>query len=299
MQDDSRPLERGVGPINFGTTQVPQEDGLNELDPLETFFMKGERVFFAAIFGGMLIFTLYNIYSYLWKAKMYGSWPLVFSYVVLLLFSSINTFYELYMGFRCGKHDCYTHLLVSIMPEYRVYFFSEQHKSYLVEISVMWKIRQQLLWGLGMSQLLIVSALAIKISSIQCYFSESYIKDPKRIAEKMNKAEARATRLNVLVTLTYLVSVAVVLTLSFPVMDVISQESYNAIHLSEVGITAGLLLMTLILLYPKIKKLIKVTGHGFERETKMLRRSVLFLEGSFFLRIVMTSLQMANFISMG
>ena len=59
-----------------------------------------------------------------------------------------------------------------MMPEYSVYFFSERHKSYLVEISILWKLRQQLLWGLGICQLLIISALALKISHVEDYFNE-------------------------------------------------------------------------------------------------------------------------------
>ena len=70
----------------------------------------------------MLILTCYNVYAYLLKGVIVKSYPLIFSYVLLTLFSLIGVFYEIFMGFRCGEQDCFTHLLVSVMPEYRLYF---------------------------------------------------------------------------------------------------------------------------------------------------------------------------------
>ena len=105
-------------------------------------FIKTERVFFAICFLGMLCVTVYNMYAYLWKGLMFKSYPLLISYILLSLFGLLGIFYEIYMGFRCGKQDCFTHLLVSTMPEYRVYFMHEEHKSYLIEISILWKLRQ-------------------------------------------------------------------------------------------------------------------------------------------------------------
>ena len=54
-----------------------------------------------------------------------------------------------------------------MMPEYSVYFASERHRDFLVEISLLWKIRQQLFVGLGISQVIIVGALQIKLLSIK------------------------------------------------------------------------------------------------------------------------------------
>ena len=53
------------------------------------------------------------------------------------------------------------------MPEYSVYFATERHRDFLVEISLLWKIRQQLFVGLGISQVIIVGALQIKLQSIK------------------------------------------------------------------------------------------------------------------------------------
>ena len=103
MQEDSLPLERGVGPINFGTTPVALEDGLNELNSAQTSFLKIERVVFALCFLVMLGLCLFNVYFYLYKARMYASYPLVFSYVVLIVFGLFGTGYEFYMGFHCGE----------------------------------------------------------------------------------------------------------------------------------------------------------------------------------------------------
>ena len=94
------------------------------------------------VFTAMLILTAFIIYAYMWKRGAFRSYPVVFSYTLLVIFCSVNVVYELYMAFRCGKNDCFSHLLVSMMPEYRNYFFNEQHKSYLVEVSIIWKIKQ-------------------------------------------------------------------------------------------------------------------------------------------------------------
>ena len=143
-------VEKGYGPVNFGTTQVELCDGLSELSSFEVMSIKVERVTVAIVFLFLLGATVYNIYAYLWKSHMYSSYPLVLGYVLLTVYSAMGVVYELYMGFACGKNDCFTHLLVSIMPEYRVYFYSEKHHSYITQISIFWKLRQQLLWGLGM-----------------------------------------------------------------------------------------------------------------------------------------------------
>ena len=135
------PLEKGIGPIHFNTSHVPECDGLNDLSMFENDFVKTERVILALTFLALLIITIYNIYSYLWKGMMYQSYPLVFTYIVLVLFSVLGFIYEIYMGFRCGSTDCFTHLLVSIMPEYQIYFAEEKHKNYLRDISIFWKLR--------------------------------------------------------------------------------------------------------------------------------------------------------------
>ena len=169
MEQESN-LEMGIGPINFGTAQVERCNGLDEISQFEKVFIKVERAIFATIFLGMFILTVYNCYKYLYKRHMYSSYPLVFNYVCLFLFALMGVFYEMYMGFRCGNNDCFAHLLISVMPEYSVYFFSEEHKSYLVEVSIMWKLRQQLLWGLGIGQILIIAALSMKIRHVEGYF---------------------------------------------------------------------------------------------------------------------------------
>ena len=151
MSESTPSLEHGIGPINFGTTQVEPCDGLSEVSNSANIFLKGERILFGLAFGFMLGLTCFTAYRFLYKRQMYGSYPLVFTYIILGVLSFMGVFYEFFMGFRCGDQDCFTHLLVSIMPEYRVYFFSEKHKDYLVQISILWKLRQQLLWALGMS----------------------------------------------------------------------------------------------------------------------------------------------------
>ena len=114
----SSSLEMGIGPINFERTVVSPCDGLSEVSDTANVFLKIERIVFGLAFGFMLAFACYTAYSYLWKRQMYGSYPLVFAYVNLVILSLMGLFYEFFMGFRCGHQDCFTHLLVSIMPEY-------------------------------------------------------------------------------------------------------------------------------------------------------------------------------------
>ena len=97
------PLEQGYGPVNFGTTQVELCDGLSDLSEFQVDFIKTERVFLALCFLAMLCLTVYSLYIYLWKGMIFRSYPLIFSYVLLALFSFMGVFYEIFMGFRCGK----------------------------------------------------------------------------------------------------------------------------------------------------------------------------------------------------
>ena len=120
-------LEKGYGPVNFGTTQVELLDG--SLSGFQAVFIKAERVTMATSFLLLLGFSSYNIYSYLWKGKRYSSYPLVLGYINITLYSIICVLYELYMGFACGGQDCFTHYLISIMPEYRR--TQEKHQNYL------------------------------------------------------------------------------------------------------------------------------------------------------------------------
>lgn len=121
MEEDFVPLERGIGPINLGSkSDPPLEDG--SLSSAEATFIRVERVFLAIMYLAMMAFCLFNSWSYLYRAGMYKSYPLFFAYVIIFLYSFAGIFYEFYMGFHCGEQDCFTHLMVSIMPEYELQY---------------------------------------------------------------------------------------------------------------------------------------------------------------------------------
>lgn len=103
--------------------------------------VKVERISLAVTFAVLLGMACYNIYMYLWKGRLYTCYPLVIAYIFLVLFSVTGVVYEFFMGFACGKHDCFIHLLISITPQYRVYFYAEKHYSYITQISIFWKLR--------------------------------------------------------------------------------------------------------------------------------------------------------------
>ena len=134
-------IDSALGPIQFGKTfDPPLEKGF--LDKRQEIFVKVERVTLAVIFFLMMCLCGYNVYFYLYRAKMYRSYPLIFAYIIVAVFSFMGIFYELYMGFHCGGQDCFTHLLIAIMPEYSFERRNEEHQNYLKGISILWKIRQ-------------------------------------------------------------------------------------------------------------------------------------------------------------
>ena len=103
--------------------------------------LKAERV--ALVFGYMLLLVIagYNIYYYLIKKRMYKSFSMTSSYSVLVLFSALSVFYEFWMGFTCGEHDCIIELMVNNSPEYREHFHAN-HKDNVFVIALIWKLRQ-------------------------------------------------------------------------------------------------------------------------------------------------------------
>ena len=76
---------------------------MSEVSATANVFLKIERILFGLAFAFMLGFTCYSAYRFLYKRQMYGSYPLVFSYVTLAVLSLMGIFYEFFMGFRCGE----------------------------------------------------------------------------------------------------------------------------------------------------------------------------------------------------
>jgi len=73
---------------------------------------------------------------------MYKSYPILVTYMILVLFSALEIAYEFYMGFACGEHDCFDFLIDAIQPIHsEVYHFNLRHRSKIEVIAILWKVR--------------------------------------------------------------------------------------------------------------------------------------------------------------
>ena len=82
--------------------------------------------------------------------------------------------------------------------------------------------------------------------------------------------------------------------LSFPIMNIVGQMDYNMSYLVQLGATASILVLIVGHLYFKIRSLSKLSKEDFVKENKRLQFPVLIFAGSFYLRMIMTALQMAE-----
>ena len=65
-------------------------------------------------------------------------------------------------------------------------------------------------------------------------------------------------------------------------------------YLVQLGVTATFLLLILLHLYLKIRSLSKLSKEDFVQENTRLQMPVLFFVASFYLRLIMTALQMGE-----
>ena len=286
--EDFATLERGIGPIQLGSAKDPPlEEGF--LSSGLTTFLRIERVLLAIFYLVMMAFCIYNTWSYLYKARMYKSYPLMFLYIIIFLYSLHGIFYELFMGFHCGDQDCFTHLMVTIMPEYELLYREETHKSLMAEIGVLWKIRQQLFWGLAMAQLLIIGTLAIKINSIETTLNLGAQAEVMR--DRLNSADKRSKWLAYVITSIFLLFAIGMITITAPGIHWVHTESYNAFYLVEITVTTIVLILTLVHLYKKIRSFNTQSNNALSSETGYLLNWCIILLVALFVKIVLNGLQ--------
>ena len=96
---------------------------------------------------------------------MYRSYPLVLSYLMLLAIAVIGIVYEVYMGFSCGPKDCFFNILIVYKPSLEEHY-EKAHKSSVILIAVFWKIKQQLLLGLGLFQWVIIYSISVHLNLV-------------------------------------------------------------------------------------------------------------------------------------
>lgn len=87
-------------------TSVPDSKAVVYLSPAKILIEHTERA--VVIFGYfiLLILSAKNTYQYVIKRKMYKSYPMLVSYILLLIFCCITISYEFFMTLRCVPHDC-------------------------------------------------------------------------------------------------------------------------------------------------------------------------------------------------
>jgi len=102
--------------------------------------MKIERTLLAFANLVLLIMACRNVWVFLIKKRMYKSYPLTITYILLILFSSVEFLYNMFMMSNCGSHDCTVKLLMSEndSPAH----IKEVHLWMIQFISLVWTIRQ-------------------------------------------------------------------------------------------------------------------------------------------------------------
>lgn len=126
-------------------------------------FLKAERVALATGYLLLFSFTIVNIWSYMIKQGMYKSVPMLCCYISLILMSGVCVFYEFFMAFRCGEHDCIDIIIAYYSESIHIPLFSDTPESLIYAIVVLAKLRQQLLWSFGVFQCVMLFTLAVRM----------------------------------------------------------------------------------------------------------------------------------------
>lgn len=88
------------------------ESSDDDITPAQILIDKAERVILGFFFFMLFGLAINNVWMYLIKQKMYKSVPMLVTYILLILFSGFQVFYEFYMGFACEEHDCLYEVLI-------------------------------------------------------------------------------------------------------------------------------------------------------------------------------------------
>ena len=129
------------------------------------------------------------------------------------------------------------------MPEYKIYFAKETHKNYLMSISIFWKLRQQLLWGLGVCQIIVLTTLAAKISLFKDFFDPAC--EPISIRLKLSEVDNRTKWFNLGVTAAIVITTSLLLVFTYPIWPLIEMKTYAITYLVQLGLTACILVALL------------------------------------------------------
>ena len=118
-------LQKGEMPAT-----IPDGKTVKYLSPGKLLLEHTERAILIFGYCIMLILAINNTYQYIIKRKMYKSYPMLVSYILLLIFCSVTIAYEFFMTLKCAEHDCTAYIIRD----------PESHSSNIVYF--LWKLRQ-------------------------------------------------------------------------------------------------------------------------------------------------------------
>ena len=146
------------------SSTLPASDDIADISSEATAVLKVERTLMGFMYLLMLVLACANVWNYLIKRRMYKSYPLVVAYFILVSFSTFGSIYELFMGIHCGTHDCIAFVLAknNDLSKSDPQHYDSNHKPNITAIGVSWKIRQQLLWSMGVCQAVTLVVLILR-----------------------------------------------------------------------------------------------------------------------------------------
>lgn len=85
---------------------IPDSNTRTYLSPGKILIEHAERAILIFGYFLLLILSINNIYKYVYRRKMYKSYPMLVSYILLFIFCCVTISYEFYMTLKCYEHDC-------------------------------------------------------------------------------------------------------------------------------------------------------------------------------------------------
>ena len=111
-------------------------DRQDSLDPSAWGIFRAIRIALVVGFGIITLMALSNTYLYLIKQRMYKSFPLIVTYLVIFAFCGVGIAYESSM--MCGKSDCLYPMIKASEGD----TINPEEKATIEKISLYWKVKQ-------------------------------------------------------------------------------------------------------------------------------------------------------------
>ena len=106
----------------------------------EVIWMKVERILLCFANIVLLIMACRNVWVFLIQKRMYKSYPLCFTYCLIIFIELVEIVYNFYMAVWCGQHDCSVRMILE--PGKPISHYETVHYPTIRKIALMWKLRQ-------------------------------------------------------------------------------------------------------------------------------------------------------------